>query len=134
MRRPLLACALLLSILSPPLGCATTEGDADKPTKDGATKDTPKAAGEEDAAKDDAKSAAEADPPPGVKVKGNLPVKTESELAAEDAARDKCVADCVASKQMEARSADAIETDCLGQCMAEHPITQVEVVPDGPPI
>lgn len=73
-----------------------------------------------------------AKPPPGVKVKGNLPVKTESELAAEGEARNECIAECVESRKVEAKGADAIEAECQQECMAKLPIEQVEVVPDGP--
>jgi len=71
-------------------------------------------------------------PPPGVKIKGNLPVRTESELAAEASARDTCQRDCVKSRQMQAKGADAIEADCHQSCQQQHPIVQVEVVQDGP--
>jgi len=71
-------------------------------------------------------------PPPGVKIKGNVPVRTESELEAEASARDNCVRECVASRQMQAKAADAIEADCNNSCQQQHPIVQVEVVPDSP--
>lgn len=60
-----------------------------------------------------------APPPEGVKVHGNLPVLTASELAAEDAARDACLQACA-------------EEPCRTACFDAHPIRQVEVVPDAP--
>lgn len=60
-------------------------------------------------------------PPEGVKTHGNLPILTESELAAENAARDTCLAGC-------AEQPDADE--CRAACEAKWPIRQVEVVPD----
>jgi len=71
-------------------------------------------------------------PPPGVKVKGNVITKTTSELAAEDTARKACVTKCVDARKVEALGAAEIEASCNGQCQKEHPIVQVEVVPDGP--
>jgi len=70
-------------------------------------------------------------PPPGVKVHGNLPMRTHEELAAEDTARSECVSKCVEGRKAEAIGADAIEGECQTKCMTEHPIEQVEVV-DGP--
>lgn len=63
-------------------------------------------------------------PGPSVKAPGNLPVKTESELAAEEAARQACLDACPESEERE---------PCEDACMSEHPITQVEVIPDGLP-
>lgn len=58
-------------------------------------------------------------PPEGVKTHGNLPILTASELAAEDAAREACLAACA-------------DDACRDACMERHPIRQVEVVPDAP--
>jgi hypothetical protein len=71
-------------------------------------------------------------PPPGVKVSGNLPVRTEAELAAEGAARNECIQACVKSRQMEAVAIEMIEESCSQGCMEEHPIMQVEVAPEAP--
>ena len=60
-------------------------------------------------------------PPPGVKVHGNLPIRTVSELAAKDTIRDTCLAAC-----------DEADAACKDACMAATPIEQVEVVPDMP--
>jgi len=60
-----------------------------------------------------------APPPESVKAPGNLPVLTSSELAAEDAARDACLAACA-------------DEPCRTGCFDTHPIRQVEVVPDAP--
>lgn len=68
-------------------------------------------------------------PPPGVKVAGNLPVRTEAELAERAAARETCVETCLRERQAEARSIELIEADCQGSCMQEHPVEQVEVAP-----
>lgn len=122
---------LIIALLS--TACATTE--ADKPSKDAEKDKAPVKAEREPDPPSTPEAAAEADPdkpPANVKVKGNLPVKTESELAAEAEARDECVSDCVDARKMEAKGADAIEVECQQQCMAEHPVEQVEVVPDGP--
>jgi hypothetical protein len=64
-------------------------------------------------------SAASATPPEAVKAPGNLPVLTASELAAEDAARQTCLAACA-------------DDGCREACWQAHPIRQVEVVPDAP--
>jgi hypothetical protein len=74
-----------------------------------------------------------AKPEDDVKTHGAAPVKTESELAAEDSARDECVRTCVSSKAREARSAEDIERGCKETCATEIPIEQVEVAPDRPP-
>ncbi len=58
-----------------------------------------------------------------VKVSGNLPVKTEAELAAEAEAREACLAACAGD-----------DADCRSACREAHPIVQVEVVPDVLPI
>ena len=56
-----------------------------------------------------------------VKVHGNLPIMTESELAAQDQARANCLDRC-----------DPDDDGCTQQCHEEFPIQQVEVVPDSP--
>lgn len=53
-----------------------------------------------------------------VKAPGNLPVLTESELAAEDATRQSCIEAC------------AEDAGCEQACMEATPVRQVEVVPD----
>lgn len=135
MRRALL-CVLLLSSLA---ACANTEGDADNPSKEGKSgqeSEVQAAEREPEPAPAEAAPAAEAGedegPPPGVKTKGNLPVKTESELAEEDAAREACISECVEANKAAARSPEEIELDCQSDCMKEHPIEQVEVQPDSP--
>lgn len=132
MRRALL-CVLLLSSLA---ACANTEGDADNPSKEGKSgqeSEVQAAEREPEPAPAEAAEAAEDEgPPPGVKTKGNLPVKTESELAEEDAAREACISECVEANKAAARSPEEIELDCQSDCMKEHPIEQVEVQPDSP--
>ena len=69
-------------------------------------------------------------PPEGVKTHGNLPILTESELAAEDATRAACVTACKDRRAPEAIDGDRIDQECLQECELETPIRQVEVVPD----
>ena len=71
-------------------------------------------------------------PTPGVKAPGNLPVVSQAELAAEDAARADCIKECVQSRQMEAVAIEMIEEGCRQGCMDQHPIRQVEVEPSVP--
>jgi hypothetical protein len=73
----------------------------------------------------------ESSPPPGVKVSGNLPVRTEAELAAEGAARQECIHVCIKSRQMEAVAIEMIEESCRQGCMKD-PAMQVEMAPDVP--
>ena len=73
-----------------------------------------------------------ASPPEGVKVSGNLPVYTESELAAAAAERQSCIDECVKDNQMRAVSPQEIRVDCERSCDESHFIGQVEVVPDQP--
>lgn len=119
-------------------GCDAKEADKAKPAADkakpAADKAKPAADKNEksvDEGPDDAAKPPEG-PPPGVKVKGNVITKTTSELAAEDTARKACVTKCVDARKVEALGAAEIEASCNGQCQKEHPIVQVEVVPDGP--
>ena len=63
----------------------------------------------------------------GVKSPGNLPVRTEEELAQEEAARRACIESCVESRQMEAVAIEMIEESCATGCMEDHPIMQVEM-------
>ena len=69
-------------------------------------------------------------PPEGVKVSGNLPVFTESELAEAEAERLSCIDDCIKANQMRAVSPQEIRVDCERSCDETHFIGQVEVVPD----
>ena len=69
-------------------------------------------------------------PPEGVKVSGNLPVYTESELAAAEAERQSCISECIKANQMRAVSPQEIRVDCERSCDATHFIGQVEVIPD----
>ena len=87
---------------------------------------------DDSAAKEGAEGPEGGGPPPGVKVKGNVPAVKASELAAEDKAREECVAECVAAKVAQARGADDIEAGCRQECGEKFPIRQVEVIPDGP--
>lgn len=57
-------------------------------------------------------------PPEAVKTHGNLPILTESELAAEIAARVQCIEACT-------------DDACRAKCDETNPVRQVEVVPDG---
>ena len=129
MRRLVLASALLLFACDKPdAGKADAKGSA-KPSE-APTKAEPEPEPERTTAEPEADADA---PPPGVKIKGNLPVRTEAELAAEAEARDTCVSKCVESKQAEAKGADAIEADCRAECLEAMPIEQVEVVSDPMP-
>jgi hypothetical protein len=69
-----------------------------------------------------------------VKVSGNLPVRTEAELAAEAAARDTCLETCLRDRQAEARAIELIEADCQASCQHDHPIEQVELAPSLAPL
>lgn len=128
MRRLVFASALLLLACDKPdAGKADAKGST-KPADEAPTKAEP----EPEPTDPDGEADADA-PPPGVKIKGNLPVRTEAELAAEAEARDTCVSKCVESKQAEAKGADAIEADCRAECLEAMPIEQVEVVSDPMP-
>ncbi|MGB1013330.1 MAG: hypothetical protein ACPG4T_04280 [Nannocystaceae bacterium] len=69
-------------------------------------------------------------PPPGVKTNGNVLARTGSEQEAELSNREDCILDCVASRQMQAKRAEAIEADCSKLCHRQHPLVQAEDVPD----
>lgn len=115
-------------------GAKTDGAKTDGAKTDGAKPDGAKP----DAVKPDAvkpatqKKPDEATPPPGVKIKGNVPAVKASELAAEDKAREDCLSECVTAKQGQARGADDIEAGCRDDCVKKFPIRQVEVIPDGP--
>ncbi|MCK6504678.1 hypothetical protein L6R53_14950 [Myxococcota bacterium] len=70
-----------------------------------------------------------------VKRPGNLPVRTEAELAAADAARQSCLDACRAVDAPEADAeaeAGAARQACEAACLQAHPIEQVEVIPSPP--
>jgi hypothetical protein len=125
---PALIAALGLAVGLLTSACDST--DASKPNAKADKQDAGKT--DEAPTKAEPEPEPEADkPPPGVKVHGNLPMRTHEELAAEDTARSECVNKCVEGRKAEAIGADVIEGECQTQCRAEHPIEQVEVV-DGP--
>jgi len=68
-------------------------------------------------------------PPPGVKVAGNVPVRTEAELEELGKARETCLDTCLRERQAEALSIELIEADCQAFCLDEHPVEQVEIAP-----
>jgi hypothetical protein len=80
------------------------------------------------AAPEDASSAG-TPPRTDIKAPGNLPVRTEAELAEEARVREACVTECVRTRSMEAVAIEVIEASCQQRCLQEHPIEQVEVIP-----
>ena len=119
-------------LLTSVLACAAAETDAARSQGEVEAKPAQPEAAKPEAAKPEAERAQ----PEGrtdIKTKGNLPVVSESELAAQDEQRQTCVSDCVQRRQMEARGIEAIEADCRAECEQQHPTEQVEVVPDRPP-
>lgn len=119
MRRAALVIALALT--------ACDGAETDKPSTKEVDKAPAKAEPEPEPDADDEKLE------PDRKVHGNLPIKTESELAGADAARSQCLRDCVEARKIEGKGADAIEAECHESCAKTNPIEQVEVVPDQPP-
>ena len=111
MRRSSLVLALLLT--------ACTQAEREKPGKDAAQADKAPTAAEPELDTDDE--------PDGVKTHGNVPTKTEAELADEAAERAQCVATCVEANVAVAKPADVIEADCRAKC--QPPPAQVEVRP-----
>jgi hypothetical protein len=69
------------------------------------------------------------DCPEGVKVGCNVPDVTQADIDANNAKTTECIDTCIASRQTEAVSAEMIESQCQQQCMEEHFMGQVEVVP-----
>ena len=70
------------------------------------------------------------DCPEGVKIGCNVPDVTQSDLDANQQLIVTCTETCVQSRQAESIGADQIELECHNQCMEEHFMGQVEVVPE----
>lgn len=70
------------------------------------------------------------DCPEGVKIGCNVPDVTQSDLDANQQLIVTCTETCVQSRQAESIGADQIENECHNQCMEEHFMGQVEIVPE----
>ena len=67
--------------------------------------------------------------PEGVKVGCNVPDVTQADIDTNQAKISSCKATCISNRQAESVSADMIESQCQQQCLEEHFMGQVEVVP-----
>lgn len=70
------------------------------------------------------------DCPEGVKTGCNVPDVTQSDLDANEQLIVTCTETCIQSRQAESIGADQIQNECHNQCMEEHFMGQVEVVPE----
>ena len=70
------------------------------------------------------------DCPEGVKTGCNVPDVTQSDLDANQQLIVTCTDTCVQSRQAESIGAEQIENECHNQCMEEHFMGQVEIVPE----
>ena len=70
------------------------------------------------------------DCPEGVKIGCNVPDVTQADLDGNQQLIVTCTETCVQSRQAESISADQIENECHNQCMEEHFMGQVEVIPE----
>ena len=70
------------------------------------------------------------DCPEGVKVGCNVPDVTQSDLDTNQQLIVTCTETCIQSRQAESISAEQIQNECHNQCMEEHFMGQVEVVPE----
>ena len=70
------------------------------------------------------------DCPEGVKTGCNVPDVTQSDLDANQQLIVTCTETCVQSRQAESIGSDQIQNECHNQCMEEHFMGQVEVVPE----
>ena len=71
----------------------------------------------------------DSDCPPGVKIACNVPTMTQNEINAMNAKNEKCVQECVRSRQMESIDHTMIEEQCQQTCNQEHFVGQVQVAP-----
>tara|TARA_B100001093_G_C26191429_1_gene744098 strand:+ start:120 stop:464 length:345 start_codon:yes stop_codon:yes gene_type:complete len=70
------------------------------------------------------------DCPEGVKIGCNVPDVTQAELDANQQQIATCTETCIQSRQAESVGAEQIQNECHNQCMEEHFMGQVEVVPE----
>ena len=70
------------------------------------------------------------DCPEGVKIGCNVPDVTQSDLDANQQLIVTCTETCIQSRQAESISAEQIQNECHNQCMEEHFMGQVEIVPE----
>ena len=70
------------------------------------------------------------DCPEGVKTGCNVPDVTQSELDANQQLIVTCTETCIQSRQAESIGAEQIQNECHNQCMEEHFMGQVEIVPE----
>ena len=70
------------------------------------------------------------DCPEGVKIGCNVPDVTQSDLDANQRLIITCTETCVQSRQAESIGSAQIQNECHNQCMEEHFMGQVEVVPE----
>ena len=70
------------------------------------------------------------DCPEGVKIGCNVPDVTQADLDMNQQKIQTCTEECVQSRQAESIGAQQIQHECHNQCMEEHFMGQVEVVPE----
>ena len=70
------------------------------------------------------------DCPEGVKTGCNVPDVTQTDLDMNQQKIQTCTEECVQSRQAESIGAQQIQHECHNQCMEEHFMGQVEVVPE----
>ena len=70
------------------------------------------------------------DCPEGVKTGCNVPDVTQTDLDANQQKIQTCTEECIQSRQAESIGAEQIQNECHNQCMEEHFMGQVEVVPE----
>ena len=70
------------------------------------------------------------DCPEGVKTGCNVPDVTQAGFDAHQQKIQTCTEECIQSRQAESIGADQIQNECHNQCMEEHFMGQVEVVPE----
>ena len=70
------------------------------------------------------------DCPEGVKTGCNVPDVTQADLDMNQQKIQTCTEECVQSRQAESIGAQQIQHECHNQCMEEHFMGQVEVVPE----
>jgi hypothetical protein len=70
------------------------------------------------------------DCPEGVKTGCNVPDVTQADLDMNQQKIQTCTEECVQSRQAESIGAQQIQHECHNQCMEEHFMGQVEIVPE----
>ena len=70
------------------------------------------------------------DCPEGVKIGCNVPDVTQTDLDANQQKIQTCTEECIQSRQAESIGAEQIQHECHNQCMEEHFMGQVEIVPE----